>query len=90
MSGLTLMALYGETIVEMVHLATPASEIGIKAGDRLIRVSGKPVGEFTTLFQIRRLLAQDGRTVTLSIRRGEQERECELLLANWQGVRREK
>ena len=85
MSGMTLVRINGATRVEMVHPNGPAFELGVRAGDKIVRVSDKESDEYS-LLQLRRLLAKNGQRVRLVVQRGNEIQGCELMLKDWQPV----
>ncbi len=58
---------------------TPAAEAGLAPGDVIASIDGRPAGE-TTLPQFRKMLKNDGATVTLGIVRGEESKTVVLKL----------
>ncbi len=82
MSG---MQIYARTVelkaTEVVRVTdgTPAAEAGIRKGDILLTVNGRPVQEFK-IPDLRNLLKKDGEVIHLKLRRGEVEKTVTLKL----------
>jgi len=57
-------------IIQTIAAGTPAQKSGLAAEDRLVEVDGKPAGTFN-LESLRRYFKQSGKTVALTVRRGE-------------------
>ena len=82
MSGLSLTttgAPFDDVEIELVREASPASEAGFVAGDRIVSVDGRPAGGGPaapaapgplTIEAIRELLRVDGRTLAVVVSRG--------------------
>lgn len=73
-SGLLVEALgppYREFTVSRVAENTPAAEAGIRVGDRLLEIAGRPVSGMA-VWEIRRLLRNANQQYALSLRRGEE------------------
>jgi hypothetical protein len=65
--------------VVRVNPATPADEVGIKEGDRVISIEGKPVADYV-MSELRQLLRRDGESVALVLLRDDQKIEVTLTL----------
>ena len=82
MSGLYLVSdrAARRIIVEEVRLRSPAQAAGVRAGDVLVALDGRPVRELS-LAEVRSVLrSQDGRVVRLVFMRGNGAREVALTL----------
>ena len=69
MSGLALItsgARFEIISIARVLAGTPAAEAGLRAGDRVLEIDGRPAPDVGA---IRRLLRQDGRQVTVGVGR---------------------
>lgn len=66
-------------LVHQVYENSPAQVAGLKKDDEIVEVNGKPASEFN-LVEVRDLLAEDGETVTLKIKSGNETREVQLKL----------
>jgi hypothetical protein len=82
-SGLMVSRVAGETWLDRVFAGSPAAAGGIESGDVLVSVDGKRANEIT-LFELRHLLAVDGREVDLVVRGIGGKRDVKLKLSNWQ------
>jgi hypothetical protein len=81
-SGLELVgdAVGGATVqIQRVSVDTPGADAGLRAGDLIVAVDGRPVAQIG-LAQLRRLFRIVGQTHRLTIRRGDQVLEAELTL----------
>lgn len=58
---------------------SPALEAGLRAGDVITAIDGKPAAAFT-FEQLRQMLRQDGREFLLSIKRGEERLQVKIKL----------
>jgi hypothetical protein len=58
---------------------SPATEIGIREGDLILAIDGKPVAEFS-LHQINQMFKQEGKEYLLDIIRGEEKKQLKLKL----------
>jgi hypothetical protein len=79
LSGLHLLREEGVIHVNSVDRDSAAARQGIKAGDHILRVEAEPA-EKTSMFQVRKLLAQPGETVHLTLQRGQTEMKVDLRL----------
>ncbi len=71
MSGLVLVPVgVDHKTFKVVFADSPAVAAGIRRGDILEAIDGKPAKDFT-LSQLHQMLKQDGRTFLLSVRRGQ-------------------
>jgi hypothetical protein len=68
MSGLALLSSEGKVLVNRVAEESPAIEAGLRAGDRLMALDGRPAAELS-LEAIRAMLIEHGRTRVLEIER---------------------
>ena len=59
--------------LEITHIITdsPASEVGLLEGDYIDRINGRPTGDLS-LEELDRLFKQEGKEVTLGIRRDDE------------------
>lgn len=78
------MNLSGETFEVMDVIANgPAAAAGLKVGDRILAIDGRPVSELSLLAVRQRFKSElPGTKLRLAIRSGEQKREVELVLKN--------
>ena len=58
---------------------SPATEIGIREGDLVMAIDGKPVAELS-LYQINQMFKQEGKEYLLDIIRGEEKKQLKLKL----------
>lgn len=80
MSGLRLFRKDGRTIVHSCEDGSPSAAAGLARGDVLAKLDGRDAGKLD-LFDIRRILSsQDGREVTLIVRRGDEDRTVTIRL----------
>jgi hypothetical protein len=63
-----------------VNRPSPAADAGIKAGDLLLAIDGRPVSELGGIQRIHALLTRTGMTCALTIKRGAETREVPLTL----------
>ena len=71
MSGLELVADgddLGTYVIDDLEPGTPATEAGIKGGETLMAINGRPASEFS-LEEIRRMFMYDGREYDLTLKR---------------------
>jgi C-terminal processing protease CtpA/Prc len=71
MSGLELVADGDDLatyVIDDLEPATPAAEAGIKGGETLLAIDGRPASEFS-LEEIRRMFMYDGREYDLTLKR---------------------
>lgn len=81
MSGLWIGQREGTTLtIRGVVSGSPAAEAGITAEDRIVRIDGRVAGQYADFWQREPLMTREGATVTLLLRRGEQEREVKIVL----------
>jgi S1-C subfamily serine protease len=85
MSGLTLVSIDEQTMIEQVFADSPAERGDLQKGDLITAVNGKPTSEYT-LFQVRMLLTQADRRVVLTVQRRGQLLDADLKLTDWQKV----
>jgi hypothetical protein len=78
-SGLHILRIGGQTIVQVVDAGSPAARAGIEPKDILLQL-GELDAEKTRMHVLRQLLAREGETVLLRWRRGDQPREVALKL----------
>jgi hypothetical protein len=65
--------------IAAVRPGSPAEEAGLRAGDRLVAIDGRPAVELG-LERVRALLREDGRERLLAIRRGDELRDVRVKL----------
>ncbi|MBI5758144.1 MAG: aspartyl protease family protein [Planctomycetales bacterium] len=70
-----------DAIEVRVVTSEPARSAGIRAGDAVLSINGKPA-QTLTLFKIRNLLSEAGREVRLKIRRREEVFDVSMTLTN--------
>jgi carboxyl-terminal processing protease len=68
--GVEIAARDGRTFIKAVFEGGPAAKAGLKAGDEIVAVDGRPVAEIKAAELSRRLRGESGATVTLRIRAG--------------------
>jgi C-terminal processing protease CtpA/Prc len=80
MSGLDLQWRRLQREIEVMHVfdGTPAAEVGLRTGDRILNIDHQPVTAFD-LAQIRRMF-HEPRSYTVDFRRGSQEMSVVLRL----------
>ncbi|MDQ3474211.1 MAG: RIP metalloprotease RseP [Acidobacteriota bacterium] len=66
---------YGDVpvVVREVEPGTPAAEAGLQAGDRVVAISGQPVGSAEQVTQF--ILEHKGQPITLTVNRGGQQKD---------------
>lgn len=80
MSGLSMRRGRGDYLeILSVHPDSPASDAGLEIGDRVIRINGKEAIKYD-VWELRPLLRKEGKTLTLSVLRGNQELEVSIVL----------
>jgi hypothetical protein len=79
-SGLHLLRVDGQTCVHSVDKDSPASAKGIAAEDVIVKFDGKSPDQMS-LDSLRRVLSSPGKSVTIVIRRRNEERELTLELS---------
>ena len=72
--------------VESVEAGSPAYEAGIKAGDIMLEVEGQKTIDLGTTGTRELVRGEEGTTVHLKFRRGEETYECDVLRASIQTV----
>lgn len=83
-SGLVIIKTDGQYVVERVDLSSPASDAGIKVGDVIVWIDKEPAARYS-LFQLRRLLGEADRQMTLTIRRNRKEGHVNLSPREYRG-----
>jgi hypothetical protein len=80
MSGLSMQK-KPDGFLEIVRIYdnSPASDAGLKTGDRVISINGKPAVDFD-IFERESLFSQEGKTIRLFVRRDGREWEVSLVL----------
>jgi Aspartyl protease/PDZ domain len=68
MSGIELVADGDDLLIDDVDENSSAAEAGVKGGDLLLAINGRPAAEFT-LDQIRTMFMQDGKEYSLRLKR---------------------
>ena len=76
-SGLHILRIDGNTLVAKVDEGSPAAAKGVRVGDQISKVGTEAVQNIS-LFRLRRMLAEPGQTVTLTIWREFEEKQVEL------------
>lgn len=80
MSGLHLLKIDGNITVYSVDKGSPAETAGIKSHDVIVSVQGKEAGQFH-ITQIRDILSsEDGKKISLTIKRGDQTQDVVVTL----------
>jgi hypothetical protein len=82
MSGLEIRAVLPELksfSVRRVHEGSPAAEAGLRVGDSITAINGRPVQQLT-LPEIRETLRVPGREIRMSIKRGQEHKELVFVL----------
>jgi len=79
MSGIELVADGDKLLIDDVDEDSSAAEAGVKGGDILLAINGRPAAEFT-LDQIRTMFMQDGKEYLLSLKRDGKVLEIKLRL----------
>ena len=79
MSGIELVADGDDLLIDDVDENSSAAEAGVKGGDLLVAVNGRPTSEFT-LDQIRTMFMQDGKVYLLSLKRDRKVLQIKLKL----------
>jgi serine protease DegQ len=69
-------------VVDYLDAGGPAERAGVRAKDVLLAVEGKPLAA-GALMELRRLLSEKGKTVSLRLRRGKETIEATLRLEDW-------
>jgi hypothetical protein len=83
-SGLHILRRAGNTIVEMVDKDSAGEVSGVQARDVLIKIDEAKADDLR-LYTLRRLLSVPGKTVTLTLRRSDEEIVRKVTLANDEG-----
>jgi hypothetical protein len=79
-SGLSILWIDGEPVIEEVRADGPGDRAGVKLRDVLVRVDGRPAAEFDP-FALRQVLTSvGGRKVPLTVRRGTHELDVDVVL----------
>lgn len=78
-SGLDLRWAPDSFIIHDIAKPSPAAESGLKTGDVIVTIDGRPSAGFR-LEQVQTLLTESGRTLRLGIRRGDKRLEIPLTL----------
>lgn len=80
MSGLSMRRGSGDSLeIGRVHPDSPASEAGLKVGDRVTRINEKAATEYD-IWKLLPLMRREGETITLSVTRANQERTVSITL----------
>ncbi|MGO9210718.1 MAG: aspartyl protease family protein [Terriglobales bacterium] len=73
----------GETLVVMdVVAGGPAAAAGLKTGDKILAIAGRPVSQLSLPAVRQEFKSEPGTKLRLSIQSGEQKRDVELVLKN--------
>jgi hypothetical protein len=75
--GMSLIRSDGEPRVEEILQNSPADELGLKAGDEILRIDGRAASSMS-LFEIRSILRTEGRRVRVDARSSDGRREVQL------------
>lgn len=81
-SGLMLLQVNGNILVERVAESSPAENAGMRAGDVILNVADDDAAEIH-LTVLRRMLSREGDNLELTIRRGRQNFNVLLKLHDW-------
>jgi hypothetical protein len=81
-SGALMLRKNGETVVVGVDSTSPAGEIGIKAGDVILEIEGRPAGDFSP-WEIERLFSPIGSSHRLKVRNKLGEFDAMLTIHEW-------
>jgi hypothetical protein len=82
-SGMIVIKKENKFIIKQVIENTPASEVGLKEKDELIKINGKPASNYT-LSEITKLLKGNaGERIDLVIKRGRKKMEFSLILREY-------
>jgi hypothetical protein len=79
-SGLAILRVKGQTVVESVTDDSAAARAGIRAGDVLLQIDNQPINAMT-LFTLRDRLCEEGKKVQLTVRRGARRMDVPLTLS---------
>jgi C-terminal processing protease CtpA/Prc len=60
----------GQTFIYLCRKKSPARVAGLKENDRILRVNGKPVEEFS-IYRLRKTLSHEGEDVKMTVARGD-------------------
>jgi len=66
-------------MIDRIHPNSPASEVGLAAGDEIIEISGSDVENYS-IYEVRDLLSKPGEKVQLLVRRGKTNRKVSFKL----------
>ncbi len=72
--GIEITIKDGELIIVSPIEDTPADTAGIQAGDRIIKIDGKPARDIDFMEAVRMMRGPKGEAITISIRRGDEEK----------------
>jgi hypothetical protein len=81
-SGLELLRRKGQTLVNSVEEDSPAAKAGVKPRDVLLKIDDVNACEMS-INRLHRLLCEEGKKCHLLIRRGEKEREIQMVLHDY-------
>jgi C-terminal processing protease CtpA/Prc len=80
MSGLIMRPGRGDYLeVVQVYPDSPAERARLQVGDKVTRIDNRLVAEYDT-WSLRSLMRQEGKTVSLVVRRGDRERNVSIVL----------
>jgi len=80
MSGMWLTKCGGDTLeIAAIHPGSAAARAGLKAGDKVLTINDRPAAGYDA-WELKPLLTQDGKTVTLTVARQGRERRVSLKL----------
>ena len=79
MTGMSLTRSADGSVVRLVNPGTPAAEVGLRVGDRIVEIDGEPAGRIDPP-ALRRRFQEAGRRVRLKVARGAEVLEVELTL----------
>ena len=79
MSGLTTRPRRGYREIAAIVPGSPADEAGLKVGERIVRIDGRPAAEYD-IFELKPLLKRPGAEVTVTVERDGVETDVSLAL----------
>jgi hypothetical protein len=82
-SGMIVIKKENKFIIKQVIENTPASEVGLKEKDELIKINGKPASNYTLSEMTKLLKGNAGERIDLVIKRGRKKMEFSLILREY-------